>query len=125
MPTRGNVKRSIASGPEEDPTPDALERDERDRRNEDPEEDRDAAEARHGPHVQPAPLSGIVDDAEDPPHVRDRRREHEHDREREQEAPDELGVVQQPVEHGVRLSPSAARSRAAVDGLDVVVVGVE
>ena len=79
-------------GADQQPARLAAEVHERERRHEDPEEERDPAEARDRPHVQP-PAARRVDDAEPPRHPADRGREQHDDHEREQRAPDDLQVV--------------------------------
>ena len=70
---------------------------ERERRDEDAEEERDPAEARHGAPVDPPPADG-VDDAQQPGHPADRRRQQDDDREGDGAAPDDREVVAERVE---------------------------
>ena len=85
-------------GPEHDAAHLAREVEERERRDEDPEEDREPAEPRDRPLVE-APRVGLVDDAEQAGHPADRRREQDDDAERDQRAPEDLGVRAQVFEH--------------------------
>ena len=73
---------------------------ERERRDEDAEEEREPAEPRDRPAVQPPP-AGRVDDAEQPRHAADRRRQQHDDDERDERAPDDLQVVVEGVEDAV------------------------
>ena len=70
---------------------------ERERRHEDPEEEREPAEARHRQLVD-APPAGEVDDAEPPRHPSHRGREQDDDGERDERAPDDLEVIGELVE---------------------------
>ena len=83
---------------QDDPTHIAREVEEREGGRQDPEEDRQPAEARDRPLVQP-PLVGLVDHPEQARHPPDRRRQHNDDREGDQRAPQELGVRPEVVEH--------------------------
>ena len=76
----------------------AVEREERERRHEDPEEDREAAEPRDRALVDVA-AAGLGDDAEEARHATDGRcQEHDHD-EGDQGAPENLGVRAELFEH--------------------------
>ena len=83
---------------------------ERERRDEDPEEERESAEPRHGLPVQPARL-GPVDCAEPPGHAPDRGREHEDDPERDERSPDDLEMVAERLEHQRATSARTNRVR--------------
>src|SRR5689334_22616919 len=71
---------------------------ERERRHEDPEEERKAAEPWHRTAVQPTGLRP-VDDAEQPRHASDCRREQNDDDERDERAPDHVQVMRERLEH--------------------------
>ena len=70
----------------------APERQEGERRHEDPEEEREPAEPRHRAAVHAA-RAGPVDDAEHPRHPADRRRQQHDDHERQHRPVDDLGMV--------------------------------
>ena len=103
-------------GAEQDPAHLAAERQERERRDDDPEEERDAAEPRHGAGARPARALGAVDDAEQARHpAHGRRQQDDHD-ERDERAPHDLEVAGQLVpDHGrayfvpYRRSPASPR----------------
>ena len=88
----------------------AAELEERERRYEDPEEDRDAAEPGDRVEVQPATL-GPVDDAEQPRHPADRGREQDHDQAREPGAVENLGMVAERVHQSTNLTSSRTAGR--------------
>ena len=69
-----------------------VEVEEGERRNEDAEEQRDAAEARHRARVRAASLPRPVDDAEQARHAADRGRQKNDDDQRNREAVEDLGV---------------------------------
>ena len=87
----------------------AGEIEERERRHEDPEEDRETAETRDRPAVDPPPL-GPVDGAEHPRHPTDRRRQQHDDDERDDRAVEDLRRRPQLVEHP-RLTSSRTAGR--------------
>ena len=80
-----------------------AELEERQRRHEDPEEEREPAEPRDRVDVQP-PALRPVDDAEEPGHAPHRRRQQDHDHERDGRAVENLGVSPE-----ARSSPSLLR----------------
>ena len=67
------------------------------RRHEQPEEERQPAEPRHGQRVD-APPAGQVDDPEPPRHPSHRRREEDDDDERDDGSPDDVEIVGELVE---------------------------
>ena len=86
---------------EQQPLRFAAERQERQRRHEDPEEERDPAEPRHRPAVEP-PRRRLVDDAEEPGHPPDGGRQENHDSERDSGTPEHLEVVGERLPHSDR-----------------------
>src|SRR5262249_47045863 len=78
----------------------AAERQERERRHEDPEEEGDAAEARHGRAVEAA-AARRVDDAEQTRHAAPGRGQQGDDEERDERAPYDLEVIPEDVEDAV------------------------
>jgi len=92
---RGRERRA-----EQDPAIGPREVEEGERRDEDAEEEREAAEAWNRLQVDAPAFDRLVDD---PEHARDAahgRGEYEHDHERDEEAPDDVQVVPEGVEHG-------------------------
>ena len=71
---------------------------ERERRNEDPEKEREPTEPRYGLPVQPARLRP-VDRAEAPGEAADRGCENDDEREGDERAPDDLQMIAERVEH--------------------------
>jgi hypothetical protein len=70
-----------------------VELEKRERGDEDPEEQREAAEPRHRAGVGAAAVAGAVDDAEHAGHAADGRRQEHDDHEGDDEAVDDLGVL--------------------------------
>ena len=99
---------------EQQPARVAVERQEGERRDEDAEEERDAAEPRHRGAVQAA-AAGRVDDAEHPRHAADRRRQQHDDDERDERTPDDLQVVAEDVDDAVLRRTEHVRTLALLE----------
>ena len=95
-------------GAEQQPARVAAERQKRERRHEDPEEEREPAEPRDRRAVEP-PAAGRIDDAEQPRHPADGRRQQHDDDERDERSPDDLKVVAENVDDAVWCAPAASR----------------
>ena len=85
-------------GAEQQPARLAGEVEKRKRRDEDPEEEREAAEPGHRAAVEP-PALRPVDGAEQPGHPTDRRGQQDDDGRSEQRTPDDLQVIGERVQH--------------------------
>ena len=81
-----------SAAPSSSPRVPLSELEERERRDDEAEEEREPAEARHGERLTRRP-PGPVDDAEQPRHPADRRGQRDDDHERDHGAVDDLEVV--------------------------------
>jgi hypothetical protein len=105
---------------EQDPAVGTREVEERERGDEDGEEEREPSEAWDRLQVDSPALDRLVHDPEHARHPADRRCEHEDDGQRDQEAPDDVQVVPERVEHLLRSEQAVARVAEA--GNDVALL---